>query len=1235
MKNLKVGGTTLTIIFLLLFFFLPVVAQQESFYENWRWIQFTTESGLPSNFVYQIYEARDKTIWAATTRGIAWFDGFEWRPARFSEHNDVIPTGTILGEINDSILIFNGDGSLTLGKKTFRKLPIEKVDDAALLNNGVILARKNEQLWQIKNESMSLYSNQGKLFPDRVFLLYLVREGTVLLDAKPGLYRLKGNSLTVLFRSETERVYLNSVQENDEGNGIVSIYNPSSSRGIWLWDSAGNVRQEKNEGQDVVVAVAIGANDERIVVYKTGLVRQSISGKWKTVYDNAELRKTLCVCIGKNEDVWFATTNGVFVYRRSLSRWRYWKHPPPDFRNTVNEILKTRDGNFWIATTNGIDVRDKNGRVHSIESINGKRLYAVTGLAQDSSDNIWISSGSSFTGTYRWDGNKWTYFNPWADSEHVWIHKIYVDPQRKIWFLGLGKYYPRPGSKQPGVFMYEDGRLTHLGEEDGLLSGRVYSFAYSTDSSLWFGTYKGISRLKHGLWKHWLSSELNGGRAFTIAIDNHNQLWFGDNDFTFNGLGHIDADGGVRRYTTDDGLTSNNIWDIRVDPLGKIWISTLNGINCYNNGSWISYDEHSGLKSTGGNWPILPLEDKVYVGTAGEGVAILERNEEMTPPPRITVESPVVEGHSVLIRWKVLAYWGTPEPDDVKTRYRINNGSWSSWNSVHEKQLDNLASGEYVLQVQAAGLFGQFDSEGNTITFIISPPLYLRPIFYLPTSILLLSVIALGIVYRIKKHQAQVELQKSETRYRTITETAADAIITINENGIISFVNSAVEKIFGYSNDDLLGQNLSMLMPESYRQAHLDGRNRYLKTRQRHIEWNSVPLMGLHKSGNEIPIEISFAEFLIDGKSFFTGMIRDISERKRSEKALSESEERYRIITELVADYAYLDRIEEDGRLTILWITDSASRLTGYTIEEMKAPDFFQRYVHPDDLEASIMSMIKVMSGESVSHEVRVITKDGRVLWLQNESRPVWNDAHTRITYMYGAAHDITQRKLGEEQLRSLATELSHTEERERRRMALFLHDVIGQTIAICQMKLINLKNAISGDENKKSFQEIIQSIDETNKQTRSLTFELSPPILYDLGLEAAIQWLAEHMQEQHGIIFNFEDDSQLKSLSKDVRVLIFHSVREVMFNVVKHAQANNVSIKSQRVDSKIQIDISDDGIGFDISKADHRKNSRGFGIFSINERLRSIGGNVSVHSSPNKGTHVTITAPLETNISE
>ncbi len=217
-------------------------------------------------------------------------------------------------------------------------------------------------------------------------------------------------------------------------------------------------------------------------------------------------------------------------------------------------------------------------------------------------------------------------------------------------------------------------------------------------------------------------------------------------------------------------------------------------------------------------------------------------------------------------------------------------------------------------------------------------------------------------------------------------------------------------------------------------------------------------------------------------------------------------------------------------------------------------------------------------------------------------------------------------------QLRSLSSQLSLTEERERRRIATELHDRIGHALTNASMRLSRLRNpAVSENDAKRLTDEVHGLIEQSIQDTQTLTFELSPPILYDLGLEAAIDWLAEQTQSQHGITVNCVDDMSAKPIDESLRVLLFQAARELLFNVVKHARASQATISISREGEYLSVTIEDDGVGFNPARARHRQGRKGgFGLFSIQERLAHQGGRLEIHSEPGKGARFNLISPMK-----
>jgi signal transduction histidine kinase len=217
-----------------------------------------------------------------------------------------------------------------------------------------------------------------------------------------------------------------------------------------------------------------------------------------------------------------------------------------------------------------------------------------------------------------------------------------------------------------------------------------------------------------------------------------------------------------------------------------------------------------------------------------------------------------------------------------------------------------------------------------------------------------------------------------------------------------------------------------------------------------------------------------------------------------------------------------------------------------------------------------------------------------------------------------------------QDRLRSLSSELLLTEERERRRIATDLHDRIGQTLAVSRIKLGALREAAGPGDLARQVDEIRGFIDQTIQDTSTLTFELSPPALYELGLEAALEGLIEQIREQHGLEIEFRDDGRPKQLDGSCRVAAYMAARELLFNIVKHAGATKAQVAIGRDNDTLWIDIQDDGAGFEPSVLSYQGiGSGGFGLFSIRERLRPLSGRLKVESAPGRGTRVRLVLPL------
>jgi PAS domain S-box-containing protein len=365
-------------------------------------------------------------------------------------------------------------------------------------------------------------------------------------------------------------------------------------------------------------------------------------------------------------------------------------------------------------------------------------------------------------------------------------------------------------------------------------------------------------------------------------------------------------------------------------------------------------------------------------------------------------------------------------------------------------------------------------------------------------------------------------------------------------------------------------------------------------------------------------------------KTFISAGLADIAQDYI--EALRESEARFRTIFEGATMGIAL--VDKDG--CIVESNPALQEMLGYSQAEL-LNRVFTVFTLPEEASRCKALFRELVQGkqEPYQAEKKYLRKDGQTAWARLTVSP-FRGTPEEDQFAICMLEDITDQKQAEkeirtyqEQLRSVASELSLTEERERRRLATDLHDHVGQILALAQIKLGAIRESASSTQLAEPMDEIRRLIEQTIQYTRSLTFELSPPILYDLGFEAAVEWLAELIQEQHGIAIKVQADRSPKMMNDEIRVLLFQTVRELLINVARHAQAKNIRVFIGRQDTNLQVKIEDDGLGLGLSPTTG-DGPWGFGFFSIGERLKYLGGHLEVTSEPGWGTRVTLQVPLK-----
>ena len=269
-----------------------------------------------------------------------------------------------------------------------------------------------------------------------------------------------------------------------------------------------------------------------------------------------------------------------------------------------------------------------------------------------------------------------------------------------------------------------------------------------------------------------------------------------------------------------------------------------------------------------------------------------------------------------------------------------------------------------------------------------------------------------------EKMRTQEELQRSEARYRIVTESASDGIITINRHGTILFVNQGMESIFGYTAEEMLNQSISILIPKQLRHLHQAGANRYMATGEKRLNWKSTETIAVRKDGKEVPIEISFGEYAKGGDHLFTAIIRDITQRKETEHSLQ-------TMSAHLAEAQHVARLGswefDTASHSIAYLSDAAYALFGFS-QEQGIPNLaaFLDIIYLDDLASFNIYMQSAIENNMVQDfEFRILHPSG-VRWCNTKMRPIC-DAEGRVSRIVATTIDITERKETEEIISQLA----------------------------------------------------------------------------------------------------------------------------------------------------------------------------------------------------------------------
>lgn len=463
--------------------------------------------------------------------------------------------------------------------------------------------------------------------------------------------------------------------------------------------------------------------------------------------------------------------------------------------------------------------------------------------------------------------------------------------------------------------------------------------------------------------------------------------------------------------------------------------------------------------------------------------------------------------------------------------------------------------------------------------------------------------------------QTEAALRESTQRMRAIWETAVEGIITIDERGSLESLNPAASRIFGYRPEEIIGQNVSLLMPSPDREKHDGYIANYLRTGHAKIIGIGREVVGQRKDGTTFPLDLSVSEVRLGDRRVFTGMVRDITERKRAEQALRDSEQRLRAILETAVEGILT--IDERGIIESL--NPAAGRIFGYEQGEVIGRNVSMLMPAPyrENHDAYVAGYLHTGHARiiGIGREVVGLRKDGTTFPMDLSVCEVRLGNRRLFT---GFVRDISER-------RRLEQAVAVAAEQERARIARELHDGLGQQLGGLLFMASGLHrdlesaNAPQAEMAGQLSQELATAI----TQARNLAHELYAVPPQPDGLVQALENLAERVASERGIACVFAGDTAFLVHNRAAASHLYRIVQEAAQNALKHSGATRIEIELTLSPAALELKVRDNGVGLPA-----QLDARGLGLHTMEQRARLVGGQLLVRTLSAGGVEVSCTVP-------
>ena len=480
---------------------------------------------------------------------------------------------------------------------------------------------------------------------------------------------------------------------------------------------------------------------------------------------------------------------------------------------------------------------------------------------------------------------------------------------------------------------------------------------------------------------------------------------------------------------------------------------------------------------------------------------------------------------------------------------------------------------------------------------------------------------------RVEQRTAQ--LRDSERMYRMLTENTRDVVYSMNAEGVIEFIGPQISR-YGLDPEALVGTMFLDWIYEEDREGLLADFERTITDKAEFPSRFRIQ----NPDGETFWLE-ELGTIQYDTAGRMTGVIgvlRDITERKREEERRQESEERYRRLFETETDAVMVFDTETREFVDV---NPAALKMYGYTREEFLKLKHWDIVAEPEKARRIIEKTLANASNPEIVPRALHRRKDGTIFPVEIAPGCFTLNGRSAIC---GIVRDITERveadkeRLEQQQrLKRLAAQLANAQDEEQQRIAQGLHDDVAQLLTACDLKLALAAKTDDAEKLRRYNRQASELVKEAGRKIRTMSFELGSATLYRLGLQEAVEELSESMEDRYGIHVFLDADGSCRRLQGASAVILYKAIRELLFNVTKHAGVSEAYVSMHEQGNELRVSVEDRGKGAaNLAEGKEVEIGRGLGLFGIRERLRDVGGRMSVESKPGKLTRVTLWAPFE-----